>query len=749
MRNKMMGDMMDDDIENVGIMQGFLDQVGEEDDEREEEENSDDYKAASMLDRRPNSPEILMNNLRGDMRSVDARREELADLVGYEAAAETPDTVLAMLQPVLAQQGGIGALPQSGPMAQGPQPPMPPPPGGAMGGPPPGAPPLPPGGAPPPGGPDMAALLAAGGPPPGGGMAPPAGPPPGLPPELMIGPDGQPIPPEGMPPIQMKDGGLVQRFRNGSTEEGVTPADEEDLPYDSASAEQMLYSPELTRLAEVQAMRTLTQQPMEVPTLESAMQSRLPEYERLLGSDKSASEAGLLFDIAGAALNFAANRGPRGEVLRGSPMARIAGAFSNLPAAVQKRVADIEDTQRRLRMLAIQAGEKDRDEIQGLNAKLMTEKRSIVNNAVTAAARERAANARSGALPATGSRTQWEMNTFLEPGLLDRFAAGQTTPQENNRIGAAITSYTEPRYEPVIDPDSKLPTGEYKTLPGKRLPQSVLDAQRARNSGVTPPAGTTPTLPRAAPPVEAAPATEPAAVPAPLLSEGGREPTVAGTARVADRPIDEPTYMSREEAFASPVSLWRDRAKIAGPFATVYATFSATPGFGDPFADITRARSQANFVAKDALEPFLKSEQKSVTEQLMIKSILELQPAVLRDPENYGTRLIALSTLLDQILDENRQMADTTPGSVGAGLSPDQRTKAREKISALERLKGNLDLPPAFPATKEQQSYFRWAQINLPKDQFDQLVSAEVAKLPPNVKEVLWLGLTPSKVRGR
>jgi hypothetical protein len=563
----------------------------------------------------------------------------------------------------------------------------------------------------------------------------------------MIGPDGQPIPPEGMPPIQMKDGGLVQRFRNGSTPEGVTQDDEEGLPEDRTSAANLMYSPELVNFAQLQAARTLAQQPMAVPTLESAMQGRLPEYERLLGSDKSASQSGLLFDIAGAALNFAANRGPRGEVLRGSPMARLAGAFSNLPAAVQKRVNDIETTQRQLRLLAIQAGEKDRDEIQALNSKLATEKRSVINNILTADARMRAATNKPTS--ATGTTREWEMNTFLEPGLLDRFAAGQTTPQENNRIGAAITSYTEPRYEPVIDPDSKLPTGEYKTLPGKRLPQSVLDAQRARNSGVTPPAGTTPTLPRTAPPVEAAPATEPAAVPAPLLSEGGREPTVAGTARVADRPIDEPTYMSREEAFASPVSLWRDRAKIAGPFATVYATFSATPGFGDPFADITRARSQANFVAKDALEPFLKSEQKSVTEQLMIKSILELQPAMLRDPENYGTRLIALSTLLDQILDENRQMADTTPGSVGAKLSPDQRTKAREKISVLERLKGNLGLPPAFPATKEQQSYFRWAQVNLPKDQFDQLVSAEVAKLPPGVTEVLWLGLTPSKVRGR
>ena len=94
-----------------GIMQGF-------DDEEpiDMEENNDD-----MIDeisrRSPRSPEILMNNLRGDMRSVDARYQELAEMVGEEAAMETPPEVLAMLQSqLLAQQApmGIGALPAQG-----------------------------------------------------------------------------------------------------------------------------------------------------------------------------------------------------------------------------------------------------------------------------------------------------------------------------------------------------------------------------------------------------------------------------------------------------------------------------------------------------------------------------------------------------------------------------------------------------------------------------------------------------------
>jgi hypothetical protein len=39
-----------------------------------------------VMARTPQNPEILMNNLRGDMRSVDARYQELAQMVGDEAA---------------------------------------------------------------------------------------------------------------------------------------------------------------------------------------------------------------------------------------------------------------------------------------------------------------------------------------------------------------------------------------------------------------------------------------------------------------------------------------------------------------------------------------------------------------------------------------------------------------------------------------------------------------------------------------
>jgi hypothetical protein len=197
----------DDQVENVGIMQGFMDDeddlmsmLGADDDEEMDEDEGN-----QVMERSPRSPEILMNNLRGDMRSMDARVEELADLVGYNAAQETPEEVLMLLQPVLAKQG-IGGLPAAGASPAMPPQGMPPP---EMGMPPQGMPPA---------------------------MEPAAPGAAGI--EALMG--AQAPSPADQAPIQMAEGGYVQRFQDGSGEEGVTPA--------------TTYPPELIRYAQEQLM---------------------------------------------------------------------------------------------------------------------------------------------------------------------------------------------------------------------------------------------------------------------------------------------------------------------------------------------------------------------------------------------------------------------------------------------------------------------------------------------------------------
>ena len=136
--------MVDEDqVENVGIMSGFMDDLEGLLEELSAEEmegmkEGDEADMARTMERSPDSPEILMNNLRGDMRSIDARREELSDLVGFREAEETPEGVLALLQPILGQQAEPMMPPQGMPAMMPPQ-----------GMPPQGMPPMPPQGMPP------------------------------------------------------------------------------------------------------------------------------------------------------------------------------------------------------------------------------------------------------------------------------------------------------------------------------------------------------------------------------------------------------------------------------------------------------------------------------------------------------------------------------------------------------------------------------------------------------------------------
>ena len=87
----MMGEQVD--AGNVGILDGFGEQqaasmVQEGEQSREQIDGAQDY-------------DELMKSTRGDNASEEERRNELAQLVGQEDAQQTPDSVLALIQPVM------------------------------------------------------------------------------------------------------------------------------------------------------------------------------------------------------------------------------------------------------------------------------------------------------------------------------------------------------------------------------------------------------------------------------------------------------------------------------------------------------------------------------------------------------------------------------------------------------------------------------------------------------------------------
>jgi hypothetical protein len=305
-------------VDNVGIMQGFLEMMNEDDDL---EEGDDDLDAGIMLGRTPDSPEILMNNLRGDMRSIDARRDELADLVGYAAAAETPESVLAMLQPVLAQQG-IGAMMPPGPM--------------------------PAGGISPVGQPNM----------PNVPNVPNV---PNMPSEMMA--PMQPMPaggigdmapgamPPGPPPLQMARGGVVQRFSQGSTRAAVTPA--EDAAFFSPETVQMARKLASTYLTP----RTTSQTPFDLAK-ETATQQAV--FKNIMGGAEQddLSKSQLLLDLASRAFGYAANVDEQGRPLRGSALSRLAGATRTLPQTMSQFIAQKSKQDQAIKLAALQAAQK-------------------------------------------------------------------------------------------------------------------------------------------------------------------------------------------------------------------------------------------------------------------------------------------------------------------------------------------------------------------------------------------------------
>jgi hypothetical protein len=347
----------DDEIENVGIMSGFMDELEEliseiDAEDLEKNKGGDEADTAKLMGRTPNSPEILMNNLRGDMRSVDARREELADLVGMREAEETPEGVLTLLQSVLAQQEAVPPMPM--------------------------APPMPPQGMPP----EMMG---------------------GMPPEMM----GE-MPPQGMPPqgmgieAVMPDmpgmyrGGPVQNFNRGSGQMGVTPASDAFAAYPSDVVEEAKrrvrhmvdggmvqkynrggvvqhfqdgseevvssagrFPAETVQGANAYIQQLLEQEPSAANIdLATAMNSEAELYKTLgLGTDPKDAQAQMLFDIGQAAFGYAGNVGADGRPMQGSAAARLSQSLGPLAGRVGARAGQMSKEGQALKMMALKGAQ--------------------------------------------------------------------------------------------------------------------------------------------------------------------------------------------------------------------------------------------------------------------------------------------------------------------------------------------------------------------------------------------------------
>ncbi len=510
------------------------------------------------------------------------------------------------------------------------------------------------------------------------------------------------MPPSDQPPVAMARGGYVQNFQVGSSPAGVTPTGDESGASDK---ELLVYPPELVTAAKTQMQNLLTRAPETVPTLGQLMEKRLPEYQALLGADKGRgnAEAQLLFELGQRAFNFGANTDDQGRPLRGGFFGRLAGAAKSLPGAIGKHVEAMNNIDLKLKTLALQASEKDQDQVVAQNTELLKRKATVFGDILKASAKVEAEKLK-GLGGSIFGKGDWEWNVVNMPGLLERYSAGQTQPEEDKLIASAITKFKTPRYETHFDPVTRQPyTKEMPVM----IPDFVkaAEAARAKLGKSTAP---TPALVPSGNPAVAAPA---AGTPAPA----------AGTTDQGVTPVAAPAATTAPVA-AAPTgksSLWNDRFKVAGPVSSAIGFVSSIPGLGDPAAHITLARQNAELDAERLIEAMLKSTQGSVNEQKRLEKVLNIRPSTWNDPDAYGTRLIALGQALQSGIKEFDQQ-----GRDDSSLSPEAKGKARQKAMEYRKFYSELGLPPAVYSESDLRKY------------------------PPGT-EVLWQGTTPAKVRPR
>jgi len=616
------------DVENVGIMQGFKDMLGdlEMEDEYEGEEMDE---AAQATGRTPDSPEILMNNLRGDMRSVDARVEELADLVGYGAAAETPASVLALLQPVLGAQQTMPAAPA------------------AM---------MPPAGMP-------AEMM---------GAMPPAGP---MPMPIDQGPmpaggiGSLPAPTEA--PIPMRNGGVVQRFSRGTSEEGAT-------------SQPGSFPPEMVQRSMTEVMNFINQQPAAVPNLAAETARRMPLYQQIIGGgDRGVTQAQMLFDIAQAGLNVAAGTDAEGRPLRGpqSVASRFASGFQKVPALVGARAGELQKEERQIKAVALSAAEKDIANIREQNAKLVESQRKVFTEVI-----------KSSGISIWG-KGDWEWAILNRPDLLKRSLEGKTTVKEENEIQSALSKLLTPIEETHTNPKDNRP---YIVRRQITPPKFVQDYINLKQKGTAPAGTTTSGAPTSTAPAVSAPGAAPgpvsggaAAPSAPVQIAGGTTITPVFPPNVQQTTTPSPS--------SGPVSLLEAANFGTGFFEVPLATIYSNPLIGNiasSFFPDTRKMSDAkNFIqnTKGAVSLALRENPRFTEgERKDIEVRLDIDPSMLTRTSGYISKLVSLDRFLAER--ETQQRNRSADKNIASNFQREAELKASD-INYIRQLIGVMNTP--------------------------------------------------------
>jgi hypothetical protein len=349
--------------------------------------------------------------------------------------------------------------------------------------------------------------------------------------------------------------------------------------------------------------------------------------------------------------------------LRGSFMSRLAGATRTLPAAMGKRIDEIGKIDRQLKVLALQQGEKDIDQVTAQNAALQKRKGSLINEVLRAQAKVDAKKAGTKDTGPLGRGTKGDiLNTLIQYAPL--YAAGSLEPEQRNAFMTAVTDYTQPSMVEFTDPDSGL-----KSIRTQRneLPDFVREAL-----GGQAPRPSTTTAPTTGPGVPTRPETG-ALAPAPVmgLTAAAAPPEVFQVASTA------------------PKSSFFDLAATGTGFVPVLVAgvarnvpLNAAGNIGPEFQQST---AMLDSMTNRVVNTLQENPRFAEGERTQILKELKLAPRLFSNKNGYINQIIALDNVLEGI--EKKTFDIQSQARVGVAARQ-AATKKLEEISAVRDLLG-------------------------------------------------------------
>jgi hypothetical protein len=492
----------------------------------------------------------------------------------------------------------------------------------------------------------------------------------------------------------MAMGGPVQRFKRGSDEDGVEPANTEPSEDDAtggvgtAGLGAVNYAramdPAQVTAAKAAFARLFTESPRSTETLEQAAERKTRLYQNLLGQDKSLSQAQMLFDLAGAGLALAGNVDPRtGQPMRGSLAARIAGAASQLPAQIGARASEAEKMAQQIKALGLQAAEKEQESDRAARQRREQLIAGIGKELLKGEAAEKVANIRAGKAAADRGMTPAVMNALMSnPELVSQFASGANTT-DTTRLEFAIKNYTQPKTEQYIDPQTNMPV---MRTTRNELPGYLTEAINARSKAL----GSRPT----------AQAPAPAAMPSPGSTPTGTTPAPApAPAPTTTAPAAAAVAPTPAIGEAVPTSLYRLAATGTGPLNLLRSGIARVPlvgGMVDPKYE--QSVTEINNSVAQVVKALQETTRMANAERTDIEERLSALPRFIDRPEAFQNRLVGLDNVLAGI--EDSALKKSKEANIGAT----RRQEAEQKISEVRRIRQMVGLPIRVHSIQQAQS---------------------------------------------